>query len=311
MDSNRTVRYIPPYASLRETKVGIYCRVSTNSSEQLESLSAQVSALTRLVAATPQWVLVDIYMDVASAKGNTDRKEYKRMLEDVKAKKVKIVLTKSVSRFGRDTIETLEALQIIRESEARIIFEQEQLDSADTDSSLMISIIESLAQSENENRSENIKWGLKRRAAQGTSRMFDKKCYGYDQDENGKLIIKESEADIVRKIYSWYLAGKTSTWMVKELYRLGIKSSKGKDKWCKQSIDAILQNEKYTGSVRLFDSNKREIQYLSEDNHPAIIGKDAFTRVHEEKKRRSNVVSTTDGVKRKSEKYSSKQGDNK
>mgnify|MGYP000849811795 CR=1 FL=1 len=167
------VHYIPPKMPIRESKVGIYCRVSTNGKEQLESLSAQVSALTRLVASTSRWLLADVYMDVASAKENSQRKEFDRMLEDAKAHKIQIVITKSISRFGRDTVDTLEALKILRESDVRIIFEQEQLDSAETDSALMISIIESFAQAENESRSENIKWGLKQRAAQGTSRLYD------------------------------------------------------------------------------------------------------------------------------------------
>lgn len=306
MDNNRTVRYIPPYASLRRIKVGIYCRVSTTGADQLVSLSAQVSALTRLVAATPQWILVDVYLDICSANGRLERKELNRMLEDVKANKVKLVLTKSVSRFGRDTVETLEAVKVIRESQARIIFENEQLDSDDTDSSLMISTIEALAQSENESRSENIKWGLKQRAAQGTSKLFNRICYGYSKDESGELVINEDEAQVVRKIYNWYLNGMTSIGIVKKLYELGIKSSTGNDKWSKQSIDRILKNEKYTGCVRLFDSDSRDIQYLSEDNHPAIISKERFAATQNLRKERSNVVSTEDGKKRKNKKYSSK-----
>lgn len=279
----KNVRYIPPIASIRATKIGIYARVSTNSIEQLESLSAQVSALTRLVAATPRWILVDVYMDVATAKGNSGRKEFNRMLDDVKSKKLNIVLTKSVSRFGRDTVETLEALKILRDADVRIILENEKLDSADTDSNLMISIVESFAQAENEIRSENIKWGLEQRAAQGTSKLYDRKCYGYSHDGEGRLIIDDAESRVVRQIFQWYLKGKSVLGILRELENQGIKSPTGKDKWCKRTIEVMLSNEKYTGAVHLFDSENRAVQYLSSDNHPAVISKETFDAVQLEK----------------------------
>ena len=157
------------------------------------------------------------YMDVATAKGTSGRKEFNRMLEDIKSKKLNIILTKSVSRFGRDTVETLEALKILRDADVRIIFENEQLDSADTDSNLMISIVESFAQAENEIRSENIKWGLKQRAAQGTSKLYDRKCCGYAHDGEGRLIIDDTESKVVRQIFQWYLKGKSVLGILREL----------------------------------------------------------------------------------------------
>ena len=110
MPENKKVHYIPAKPSKREKRVGIYCRVSTNSVDQLKSLTAQVSALTRLTAATPQWLLVDVYMDIASSKTGSSRREFARMLEDCQTHNLEIILTKSISRFGRDTVDTLEAL---------------------------------------------------------------------------------------------------------------------------------------------------------------------------------------------------------
>lgn len=118
--------------------------------EQLNSLTAQVSALTRLTASTPNWLLVDVYMDIASGKAKSNRKEFNRMIKDCKAKNIEIIITKNISRFGRDTVEVLEALNKLRELGIRVIFEQEGLDTTDTDSTLMSSIIESIAQAENE-----------------------------------------------------------------------------------------------------------------------------------------------------------------
>lgn len=306
MTYNPKVHVIPAKPTKREKRVGIYCRVSTNDTEQLNSLAVQVSALTRLVAATPSWLLVDVYMDIASSKTGSTRKEFARMLDDCKSKKLEIIITKSISRFGRDTVETLEALRLMRDFGVRVIFEQENLDTADTDSELMISIVESFAQAENESRSDNIKWGLKQKAASGTSKLYDRKCYGYDQNEDGSLIINEVEAENVRKIFKCYLDGKSILGIMKELEKLGIKSPTGKEKWPKRTIDVLLSNEKYTGNVRLFDSEKREVQYLSEDNHPAIISSETFQVVQTEKSNRSNVNKSKDGVQRKNKKYSSK-----
>lgn len=193
----KKVNYIPAARPLRHKKVGIYCRVSTNDMEQLNSLTNQISAFTRLVSSVDECKLVDCYIDIASAKGKSPRSNFERMLDDCKSKKLDIVITKSVSRFGRDTVDTLQALNVMKEFGVRVIFEQESLDTKDVESSLMISIIESLAQAENESRSDNIKWGMRQRAAQGTSKLYDRKCYGYEHDENGKLIINEEQAVVV------------------------------------------------------------------------------------------------------------------
>ena len=306
MPDNKTIHFIPPLPPKREKRVGIYCRVSTSSADQLKSLTAQVSALTRLTAANPKWLLVDVYIDIASSKTGSSRKEFFRMLQDCKSHDIEIVLTKSISRFGRDTVEILDALNQLRLLGVRVIFEQEQLDTADTDNDLMISIIESIAQAENESRSDNIKWGIKQRAAQGTSKLYNRKCYGYTNADDGSLIIEESEAKNVRLIFNLYLRGKSIIGIVSELDRLGIKSPTGKATWPKRTIDVMLSNEKYMGNVRLLDNGKHSATYLSEDNNPAIIPKETFQAVQLEKQHRSNVIKGEDGSQRKSTKYSSK-----
>ncbi|MCI5839101.1 MAG: recombinase family protein, partial [Peptoniphilaceae bacterium] len=269
----------------------------------MNSLIAQISALTRLTSYYPNWKLVDIYTDIASGKTGSSRKEFSRMLEDIKKEDLNIIVTKSVSRFGRDTVDALEALKVIRQANSRIIFEQENLDSQEDDADLIISIMESLAQSENEQRSENIKWGLKQRAVQGTSKLYNRKCYGYDHDENGELIINFQQAKIVKKIFNWYLEEKSVIGIVKELEKENIKSPKGKNKWPKRSIETMLENEKYTGSVKLLDSINKENYYLLKDNHEAIITEEVFDKVQKEKSSRSNL--DEDNV-RKSRKYSSR-----
>lgn len=307
MPNNPKVHYIPANPPKREKRVGIYCRVSTNSMEQLKSLTAQVSHLTRLTAAVPQWLLSDVYMDIATSKTGSSRKEFNRMLEDCKSHKLEIVITKDVSRFGRDTVEVLDAFNQLKALGIRVIFEGNSLDTANTDSDLMVAVMESIAQTENESRSENIKWGIKQRAAAGTSKLYDRKCYGYKHDEDGHLVIDEEKAKNVKLIFDLYLGGQSVIGIIKELEKQKILSPTGKTKWCKRTIDVMLSNEKYTGDVELLKSSKNEIHYLASENNPVIISKESFKAVQTEKARRSNVVKDENGtVKRKDSKYSSK-----
>ena len=307
MDNLKKVHFIPPIPQKRDKRIGIYCRVSTNSLEQLQSLATQVSHLTKITAATPRWLLADVYIDISSSKTGSSRKEFNRMLDDCTSHKLDIIFTKSISRFGRDTVETMEALSKLNSAGVRAIFEQEELDTANTDSDLMISIIESFAQAENESRSENIKWGIKQGAASGTSKLYDRKCYGYKHNEDGKLIIDEETAENVKIIFDLYLRGQSVLGIIKELEKRKIPSPTGKEKWCKRTIDVMLSNEKYTGDVRLLKTGKSEIHYLATDNNPVIISKEVFEAVQIEKARRSNVVKDGNGtVKRKNLKYSSK-----
>lgn len=304
--AEKRIEYIPARPTKREKRVGIYCRVSTNSADQLKSLTVQISALTRLTSVNPTWLLVDVYTDIASSKTGSSRTEFNRMLRDCQSHDLEIIITKSISRFGRDTVEILDALNQLKLLGVRVIFEQEQLDTSDTDSDLMISIIESIAQAENESRSDNIKWGIKQRAAQGTSKLYNRKCYGYINDADGNLAIDDEKAKNVRLIFDLYLRGKSVIGIVSELETLGIKSPTGKDKWCKRTIDVMLSNEKYKGNVRLLDDGKHDSYYLSENNNPAIISKEMFQAIQLEKQRRSNVTKGENGVQRKSKKYSSK-----
>lgn len=167
----KKVEIIPASIPKVQKKVVIYARVSTAHGEQLESLFAQISGLTRYVSMVSSWRLVDIYIETQSAKAKSPRKEFARMLKDAESKSFDIVVTKNISRFGRDTVEVLESLRELRKLNIRVLFEQENLDSGEIDNELMISIIESIAQAENESRSENIKWGIQKSVASGKSNL--------------------------------------------------------------------------------------------------------------------------------------------
>lgn len=234
------------------------------------------------------------------------RREFERLIKECEAHNISVILTKSISRFGRDTVETLSALRRITAAGVRVIFEQENLDTDQMDSELMISVIESLAQAENESRSENIRMGLAMRAANGTSGLYKRKLYGYTKNKDGELVIDDEQAKVVRDIFRWYLDGASILGIIKKLSDSGILSPAGKGTWSKRSIEKMLANEKYTGTVTLLDSATQEYQYQMKECHPPIITESEFRAVQEENKKRSNVVIDDGGKHRSNKKYSSK-----
>jgi len=304
MDSK--IWYIPARNDRLEKNVGIYCRVSTKEKEQLYSLASQISALTRAVANVSQWRLADVFIDIASAKGEVPRREFERLIKECEAHNISVVLTKSISRFGRDTVETLSALNRLKAAGVRVIFEQENLDTDEVDSSLMISVMESLSQAENESRSENIRLGLAMRAANGTSGLYKRKLYGYKKNKADELVIDDEQAKVVRDIFRWYLDSASVLGIIKKLSDEGIPSPTGKERWNKRAIEKMLENEKYTGTVTLLDSSTQEYEYQMKECIPPIITESEFRSVQEEKKKRSNIVTDDDGTRRSSKKYSSK-----
>ncbi|SFE37926.1 recombinase family protein [Peptostreptococcus sp. D1] len=306
---HENITVIQPRRVIKDYAVGIYARVSTNRKEQMESLSTQVSGLTRLAVAHRTWFVADIFLDVASAKTGTSRIEFNRMISECEKGNIDIILTKSISRFGRDTQECLEAIRKIRAAGKRIIFERDKIDTEAIGDELLISVIEACEQSENEWRSENIRWGLKRKAENGTSGLYNRPCYGYKKDKYGMLVIDDEQAKVVRDIFNWYLEGCSIGGIIKRLETNGIKSPKGKERWSKKGIESTLTRQKYTGDVAIADSGGSENQYLNKEHHEGIISKEQFEAVQLEMESRSNVEVLEDGtVRRKNKKYSSKRG---
>lgn len=299
------VRLIPANTNEPMKHVVIYARVSSNTMDQLESLKAQISGLTKFVSGHNNWKLVDIHIDIASAKKDSARPAFHQMIEECKAGLTDIVVVKSISRFGRDTVEVLDAINILRESQVRIIFKQEELDTLTVVSSLLISTIEACTQAENETRSDNIKWGIKQRASNGSLGFYRGKCYGYDKDKNGEFVINEKQAEVVRLIFHLYLKGKSVGGIINELEDRNIKSPTGKDTWPKRSVETMLSNEKYIGIAAVKIGGEEGQVYKLNNSHPAIISKDTFDAVQDEKLKRSNVVTDESGTHRSSTKYSS------
>ena len=304
---NSDVIVIKPKRVIKDYAVGIYARVSTNRKEQLDSLSIQVSGLTRLAASHMTWFVADIFLDVASAKVGSSRNEFNRMIDECEKGNLDIILTKSVSRFGRDTKEGLEAIRKLKACGTRIIFETDKIDTETVDDELLISVVQACSQAENDWRSENIVWGLRRRAEDGTSGLYSRVCYGYKKDKHGMLIIDEEQAKVVRAIFDWYLEGLSVVGIIERLKSKGVKSPKGKDSWSKRAVESTLTRRKYTGDVAIADSGGSDRQYLYSDHHSGIISKEKFEAVELEMAARSNVEVGEDGtIVRKKKKYSSK-----
>lgn len=276
---NKDVIVIHPQRVIKDYVFGVYARVSTNRKEQLDSLAVQVSGLTRLAAAHMTWFVADVFLDVASAKVGSSRNEFNRMIDECEKGNLDIILTKSVSRFGRDTKEGLEAIRKLKACGTRIIFEADKIDTETVDDELLISVVQACSQAENDWRSENIRFGLKHRAEDGTSGLYSRACYGYKKDKHGMLIIDEEQAKVVRAIFDWYLEGLSVVGIIERLKSKGDNSPKGKDTWSKRAVESTLTMRKYTGDVAIAVSGNADCQYLNTDHHTGIISKEKFEAV--------------------------------
>ncbi len=316
----RQVSFLPSLPKLIK-KVAIYCRVSSGLKEQLDSLSAQLSGLVQMISRHHDMVLVDIYMDVTSGE-NPNRYEFNRMLVDAERKKLDIIFTKSISRFGRNTEDTITALRSLKENGVHVIFDEEQIDTGKESSELLISILSAYAQASNEDRRQNQLWSMKTRLDNGTSELYYRPCYGYYKNQEGVICVSPTEAEIVQLIFSSYFDGASIVGIQKILLERNIPSPRGNETWSKRSIEKILTNEKYIGDVIVRKTitskekghkrinNETEDKYMATDVFPAIISKVMFDAVQDERKRRSNIVTDETGTHRKATHYSSKSSQN-
>ena len=307
-------------AKARIRRVGIYARVSTNRQAQLHSMAAQVSELTRFVSNRPEWKLTDIYLDFDSASGTKMRSEFYRMIDDAKNRKVDVIITKSIQRFGRNTVENVETMRTLVESGVVVYFQIEGITSDQPDAELQATRYSALAQADNASHRDERAWGVTRKAQDGTSEMYKRACYGYFKNADGVLAIDREKASVVKEIYSAYLDGASIGGIKKMLEERHIPSPSGGEKWALRTIELILSNEKYYGTIILFKTvmmgypNSVRVnnmtgayreRYCITNGVEAIIDEETFHRVQEEKKRRSSFEDGADGKQRKKTKYSS------
>ena len=307
------VRALPgmPRLSARPKRVAAYARVSTNSEEQLTSYEAQVKHYTEYIksrALTDNWQFVSVYTDRGITGTSTAKREgFNRMMQDALAGKIDLIITKSVSRFARNTVDTLTAIRRLKEHGVEVYFEEQNIYTLDGKGELLLTIMSSIAQEESRNISENVTWGIRKRFADGKVSMPYKRFMGYRRGEKGIPEIVEAEAKIVRGIFRRFLEGATSTMIAKELNGAGIpcparKSQLGeeetgteKDKrkiarWSPSTVESILTNEKYKGDAILqktyctdyiqktfVENDGSEIpKYYAQNSHPAIISSEVF-----------------------------------
>ncbi|WP_160678043.1 recombinase family protein [Clostridium sp. C8-1-8] len=297
----------------RETKrrVCAYCRVSTDTEEQLTSYEAQVTYYESYSKGKPEYEFAGIFADEGISGTNTKhRVEFNKMIEAALAGKFDMIITKSISRFARNTLDCLKYVRLLKEKGVAVYFEKENIDTMDSKGEVLLTILSSLAQDESRNISENSRWGIVRRFQQGKVRVNHKRFLGYDKDENGELIINEKQAEIVRRIYKEYLEGKGIRAIARGLEEDNVLTGAGGGNWHDSTIQKILRNEKYSGDALLQKTvtvdflthkrvkNKGEVQqYYVEDSHPPIISKETFQRVQEEIDRRANLVGYSEETK--------------
>lgn len=307
---------------MKALRVAAYCRVSTLMEQQESSYEVQVSYYTEKIKSNPNWKLAGIYADDGkSATSTRKRADFQTMIDDCMAGKIDMVITKSISRFARNTVDSLIHIRKLKEKNIAVYFEKEGINTLEGSGELLITILSSQAQEESRNISENCRWGIVRRFENGKIIVNHSKFMGYTKDKEGNLVIVPEEAAVVRRIFRLFLEGNSSYRIKRLLEADGVRTATGKTVWQSTVIDKMLINEKYMGDALLqktytvdFLTKKKVMnkgivpQYYVEDDHEPIIPKELFHRVQEEKARRASIY-RTDTKKKNIEvkgKYSSK-----
>ena len=302
---------------VKKLRVAAYCRVSTETEEQNSSYEVQVAHYTEFIKKNAEWEFAGIFADDGISGTNTKkREEFNRMIEECMEGNIDLVITKSISRFARNTLDCLKYIRQLKDKNISVYFEKENINTMDAKGEVLLTIMASLAQQESQSLSQNVKLGLQYRYQQGKVQVNHRRFMGYTKDEDGNLIIVPEEAEIIKRIYRECLEGKSLTGIGRDLERDGILTAANKPRWRAETIKKILQNEKYIGDALLqktttvdFLTKKRVKneghvpQYYVENSHEAIIPKELFLQVQEELHRRSNIYTGTDKNKRN---YSSK-----
>ena len=299
-----------PIAMPTKRKVAAYARVSTDSDEQYTSYAAQIDYYTQFIQARDDWEFVSVYTDEGITGTSTKHREgFKQMVADALAGKIDLIVTKSVSRFARNTVDSLTTIRQLKEHGIECFFEKENIWTFDGKGELLITIMSSLAQEESRSISENVTWGQRKRMADGKVSVPFGHFLGYKRGPNGELVIDEEQAKTVRNIYEWFLEGLTPHAIAKRLTDMGIPTPRKGTKWWQGTIRSILTNEKYKGDALMqkyytedFLTKKQVVnrgslpQYYVEGNHEAIIPPETFELVQREIARRSEKKGRYSGV---------------
>ena len=278
----------------RKLRVAAYARVSTMGAEQLNSYESQKKYYYEKINNNPEWQYVDIYADEGIS-GTTDyrRASFMKMIQDALSGKIDLILTKSISRFGRNTMDVLKNVRLLRDNNVAVLFEENNLNNLDIKKSeMLLTTLSAVAQQESENISEHVKLGLQMKMNRGELIGFNR-CYGY-RNENDKLVIIDEEAEVVKFIFDKYCDGHGANGIAKMLTEQGIKSPKGNNKWNDSTIRGILRNEKYKGDVlqgktytadplshKRYKNLGEADQFYVSEHHEPIISPEKFDMVQE------------------------------
>jgi DNA invertase Pin-like site-specific DNA recombinase len=289
--------------STHKRRVAFYARVSTDNEEQLTSYEAQVDYYTKLINNRSDWEFSGGYTDEGISAVNTKKREgFKQMVADGLAGKFDLLVTKSVSRFARNTVDSLTTVRKLKDKGVEVWFEKENIYTLDSKGELLITIMSSLAQEESRSISENVTWGQRKRMADGKVSLPYSQFLGYEKSEDGLPQIVPAEAEIIRLIYRLFMEGKTFSAIAKYLSNHEIPTPAGKPTWQTAVVRSILTNEKYKGHAlmqktycenfltkKMVKNNGQIQQYYVEDSHPAIIEPDEFDAVQSEIERRRSL----------------------
>jgi len=295
-----------PNNALYKRKVAAYARVSTLQDEQLSSYDAQVDYYKKYIADKPEWEYVGIYTDKGiSGTNRKNRAGFNQMIADALNGKIDLIITKSVTRFARNTLDTISVTRELKSHGVEVFFEEQNVYTFDSSGELMLTIMASIAQEESRNISENVKWGKRKKYNDGVASLAYKHFLGYDKhptDPKKGFVINEEQAEVVRLIYKLFMKGKTLTYIAKFLEDNGYKTPMGKDKWRISTLESILRNEKYKGDAlicktyvkdflehKLVKNNGEVDQVYVEGHHDPIIEPHQWELVQVELDRRKNL----------------------
>ena len=283
-------------------RVAAYCRVSTDSEEQLNSYEAQKSYYTQKIEDSPDWEMAGIYADEGiTGTSLKKRTEFKKMITACKRGHIDLIITKSLSRFARNTVDCLETVRLLKANGIGVYFEKENINTLTESSEFLITLFSGFAQAESESLSKNVAWGKAKSAEAGKVTFQYKKMLGYRKGADGQPEIVPEEAEVIKRIYHRYLDGCTLGQIKRELDEDNVPTAQGVEFWSPAIIHNILTNEKYIGdallqktyvtdciSKKVKKNQGERAMYYVENNHPAIISREVFDQVRNEMTRRSS-----------------------
>ena len=284
----------------KNLRVAAYCRVSTNSEEQLTSYQNQPEYFTEKISREPNWTLVEVFADEGKTGTSTcKRKNFLRMIRMCRQGKIDMILAKSVSRFARNTVDTIEYTRELRGLGIPVVFEEYNINSIYPESEFLITLYGAIAQNDSETLSSNVKWGKRQSMKSGHVNMQYKKMLGYERGADGKPVINEDQAQVVRYIYQRYRMGDTLREIKNALEHEGMLTAGGSPTWTISCLKSILTNEKYCGdallqktfildciSKKVIKNTGQLTKYLIQDHHPAIVSREEFEATQVEMARR-------------------------